>query len=737
MNWLKPLVTGTLLVLVALSSHWSFPADGYSAGLCLGALALDLTAVSLPFGGRFSCSWVPLLALANGLHDGGGVALACGSLGLGLRRLRPPSEAPGLGLTLLGVGCLCANLWQSSIVGCLLSMLAYHLLDEVWSRRRARAQLRADWLETWLRLQNTLHEVRWPGLLACLAFSQAEPLGWWTLALVGPLIGTQRAVANSIFRLQARQAQQAIEQARELQHQLQQSYRAYQDSHQQLEISQNERAWLQSLTRTLSAEQQPYQQLLRLFSDHLRGFHSWALLQGPAVQAAPWQLLANLGPALPLQRLDSSLVADCWTSQNPRLLSQPEAALVAGQTTAVALPLGPLVLYVGRSGAPLTPEEGQRLIHMAAQAGPLLTPRVQNQYLHQQVTALQQLQLASQRLSGLVDEGAILQALPELCQSLAPLAAGRVWLTRLQPPALQWGQLPKPIEQALHECLSRQQLLLTPGGGPFYLPLGGKLGVIELIGQAGSEQLEALSLLARHVGLALSQLQHQQARLQASKIAAITQLAAGVAHELNTPMGAISLSLEGLAASPESPGNPKKIERAARALERCRSIVSQLMVYTRISSPEGPPVDLSGLVSDTLELFRSPLGLERYHLETSWAEALPVRVSPQELQQLVVNLLSNALESYPADQPGWVGVATQRSGPWACLEVADRGCGMQPEQLARAVDPFYTTKKIGENVGLGLTVASELARHYGGQLELGSTPNEGTRARLRLPLSEG
>ena len=384
----------------------------------------------------------------------------------------------------------------------------------------------------------------------------------------------------------------------------------------------------------------------------------------------------------------------------------------------------------------MSSEEGQRLIQVTNQAAPLVTPRVQNQYLHQKVTALQGLQLASQRLSSLTEEGPILEALPELCQSLAPLSAGRVWLTQMARPAHHWGQLPEPSLQSLQQCLSLQQVIVSPQCGPFYLPLGSRRGVLELVGKAGSEQLEALNLLAQHVGLTFSQVQHQNARLQASKMAAITQLAAGVAHELNTPMGAISLSLEGLTASPDSPSNPKRIERATRALERCRSIVGRLMIYTRVGSPEGAPTELTSLARDTLELFRSPLGLERYALETSWTEPLPVQVQPQELQQVMVSLLSNALESYPADQPGWVGVRTLRCGNRAWLEIADRGCGMDAEQLARAADPFYTTKRIGENVGLGLTVARELARHYGGELELHSLTHQGTLARLQLPLSE-
>ena len=728
MRWAAPLLGGTLLVLIAVTSHWDFRLNAYQAALCLAALGLDFLAVSLPYGGTYSCAWVPLLALANATHDGGGIALLPALLGVALRRGRAGPGGEDLALVGLAGGFLCANLWQSPLLGCASGILFLHLVERLWARRRARERLAGDELENWARLQNTLHETYGPLVLACLTLTQAAPLKGWVLGLLLPLVGSQRAVAHAIFRLQARAAQQALQRLQALQLELERSYRNQEAHQRELDLSQSERAWMESLSQVIGDESAPLERVLQLFAQRLPGFHSWALLQGQE----SWKVRASLGPQLNPERLSESLVADCWRVASPRLLSEPTQVVVAAQTTAVALPLGPLVLYAGRAGAALGMAEGNLLISLARQAAPLLTPRLENLQLQRRVSCLTQLQQASQQLSVLPEESSMLAALPQLCQLLAPAAAGRLWLEPGQP-RHSWGQLPPPSGDALQACVASARAVCQ--GSRLFLPLGDRRGVLELETEAGPEQVEALGLLAQHLGLALSGAQHQQARVQVSKMNAIAQLAAGVAHELNTPMGAISLSLEGLTSSLEEAGVRRKLERATRALERCRSIVSRLMIYTRLSPPEGPPIDLSSLARDTLELFRVPLELERFQLETHWTESLTVKAQAQELQQLLVNLLRNALEA--SSPSGWVGVRTLRSGPWAVLEVVDRGCGMEPEQLARAADPFFTTKRIGENLGLGLTVSQELARHYGGDIELRSQPDQGTSVTVRLPLSPG
>lgn len=172
----------------------------------------------------------------------------------------------------------------------------------------------------------------------------------------------------------------------------------------------------------------------------------------------------------------------------------------------------------------------------------------------------------------------------------------------------------------------------------------------------------------------------------------------------------------------ESPNVLKKLERASVSTERCRQIVQKLMIYTRLSLDTKEPVDLAELVRDTLDFFKTQLELDGIQLQVNLQDGVRIQGVAQELQQVLVSLLLNAKESQTKS------ILVSCAPTW--IQVRDAGIGIPEENLPRVFEPFFTDKKIGENVGLGLSVAREIVQKHGGTLTLQSQVGRGTIATM-------
>jgi two-component system NtrC family sensor kinase len=227
----------------------------------------------------------------------------------------------------------------------------------------------------------------------------------------------------------------------------------------------------------------------------------------------------------------------------------------------------------------------------------------------------------------------------------------------------------------------------------------------------------------------------EQLRLS-EKMAAIGLLAAGVAHEVNTPLTGISSFTQMLLdrAEPEHP-DTQLLEKIEQQTFRAAKIVNSLLNLSRPSGGETRVIDLNAAVSDVLALlehqFRTHRVQVRRHLE---GPAVLVRGVEYKLQQVFLNLFLNARDAMP--RGGWLSVTTAVSGDEALVEVADTGIGIPSEHLARIYDPFFTTKAEGRGTGLGLSVTYGIVQEHGGTLTCESDPQQGTRFRLVLPLAE-
>ena len=228
-------------------------------------------------------------------------------------------------------------------------------------------------------------------------------------------------------------------------------------------------------------------------------------------------------------------------------------------------------------------------------------------------------------------------------------------------------------------------------------------------------------------------------QLQVSeKMASIGLLAAGVAHEVNTPLTGIAsftqMLLEG--ANPEDP-RTKLLEKIERQTFRAAKIVNGLLNLSRQSgqpAADRSPVDINAVVNDVLGLLEHQLetGKIKVRRELSSHPAVVDGVE-YKLQQVFLNLFLNARDAMP--RGGWLSVTTRLEADGVHVDVADTGSGIPSEHLSRIYDPFFTTKSIGQGTGLGLSIAYGIVREHDGTMQVDSHLGQGTRFVMQLPSS--
>ncbi len=218
----------------------------------------------------------------------------------------------------------------------------------------------------------------------------------------------------------------------------------------------------------------------------------------------------------------------------------------------------------------------------------------------------------------------------------------------------------------------------------------------------------------------------------AERLAATGRLAAGVAHEVNSPLAGAMNAVQRLRKGDLSPERAEEyLALVDDALGRIRRIVRQILDFAR-RSPTVRSVDVREPLEGALAFVRHRLAPQEVRLETELEEGLPaVLADPGELQQVFLNLLVNALDAMPGG--GCLGVEAHPAGGGVAVVIRDTGPGMDAEALSASFDFFYTTKPEGEGTGLGLSIAHMLVTRYGGELRLESSPGTGVQARVELP----
>lgn len=265
------------------------------------------------------------------------------------------------------------------------------------------------------------------------------------------------------------------------------------------------------------------------------------------------------------------------------------------------------------------------------------------------------------------------------------------------------------------------------------------------------------------------QLKESQARIiQQEKMASIGQLAAGVAHEINNPMGYISSNMNSLWKYAEKLA--QFIEFQGQALEKCADdatkamvgdlkrqikldfimkdfreliteslegskrvskIVQDLKSFSRADSNEAVPADLNECIKSTLNVVRNEIKYVA-ELELSLGDLSLVVCRPQQISQVIMNLLVNAAHSISGK--GIITLTTRQLDDTVEISVSDTGCGISPENMQKIFEPFFTTKEAGKGTGLGLAISRDIIRKHNGELLVTSEPGKGTTFTVKLPV---
>ena len=220
---------------------------------------------------------------------------------------------------------------------------------------------------------------------------------------------------------------------------------------------------------------------------------------------------------------------------------------------------------------------------------------------------------------------------------------------------------------------------------------------------------------------------------QTEKLTSLGLLAAGVAHEVNTPLAVISNYIQMLAKQmPESDPRHAIIEKIVKQTFRASEIVNNLLNFSRTGAAEASNVDVNKVVEDTLALVSHPLKTSRIQVVKTLADGLPaVRGSANKLQQVFLNLFLNARDAMPSG--GILEVRTSAHNGSVEIEVVDTGLGIPRELIHRIFDPFFTTKASGRGTGLGLSVSYGIIKEHAGKVDVRSAPGKGTAFHVEFP----
>jgi signal transduction histidine kinase len=232
-----------------------------------------------------------------------------------------------------------------------------------------------------------------------------------------------------------------------------------------------------------------------------------------------------------------------------------------------------------------------------------------------------------------------------------------------------------------------------------------------------------------------SDMRTQEMLLQQEKLSSVGKLAAGVAHEINNPLTAVltnsMLLLEDL---PEDHPMYEDLKGIADETLRCREIVRGLLEFARQEVPAKAEADLNKIVTSVVSLVRKQFSFKNITIEEHLADNLPVvRLDRDQFQQVVVNILINAMEAIERD--GEIRVETSHDEPrhTIALKITDTGHGIPDDVRLRLFDPFFTTKDTG--TGLGLSISHGVIQRHGGNITFESQAGKGTTFTITLPVA--
>lgn len=257
------------------------------------------------------------------------------------------------------------------------------------------------------------------------------------------------------------------------------------------------------------------------------------------------------------------------------------------------------------------------------------------------------------------------------------------------------------------------------------------------------EERNLINTIAKELALIIERKEAERDRIKlegqlrhADRLATVGQLTAGVAHELNEPLGNILGFSQLVMKCPDLPHQTKSdIEKIITASLYSREVIKKLMLFTRQAPAKMLKIDLNQVVEDGLYFLESRCNKEGIEVRRSLTPDLPkITADSAQIQQVLVNLVVNAIHAMP--DGGSLIVQTLKSDNHLSLIVKDTGIGMDEELLKQIFIPFFTTKDVGEGTGLGLAVVHGIVTAHGGTVQVQSEVGKGTRFDITFPLAE-
>lgn len=228
---------------------------------------------------------------------------------------------------------------------------------------------------------------------------------------------------------------------------------------------------------------------------------------------------------------------------------------------------------------------------------------------------------------------------------------------------------------------------------------------------------------------------NQAQLMQASKMTAIGQLAGGVAHEINNPIGVIlgfAQSVVKRIDNDDPLAMPlKSIEREAI---RCKKMIVDLLTFSRTAKPAMDATDINALLDDTLSLIEPQAHIKNISVKKDYALTLPhPMANNNQIQQVIVNLCNNAIDAMP--DGGRIIISTSHKKGAVEISVTDTGVGISQDIISKIFEPFFTTKEIGKGTGLGLSLCYEIIQKHNGAIKVESSPGSGTTFTISIPVN--
>jgi two-component system, NtrC family, sensor kinase len=231
----------------------------------------------------------------------------------------------------------------------------------------------------------------------------------------------------------------------------------------------------------------------------------------------------------------------------------------------------------------------------------------------------------------------------------------------------------------------------------------------------------------------------QEQLIQSEKLSAVGEFVAGVAHELNNPLAAVTGFAELLRETDMDTQYRRQLDLIFKAAQRCQKIVQSLLSFARRHPVERKPVSAKELVEAVLEIVAYPLRTSNVEVTTNLDQNLPaVMADGHQIQQVLLNIINNARQAIEAHkQGGKIMISSAVCGSNVRIAIQDSGPGIAPENLRRIFDPFFTTKEVGKGTGLGLSLCYGIIKEHGGDIRVESSPGKGATFFVDLPIAPG